>query len=75
MQVLTATVVRHSPPAVTVTNRRDSVGIMNQHRHLDAPRVRLFAVIGLVMISIAGSAVLVITNGIGGNLGACGRRP
>ncbi len=66
--LLTATVVRHSHPAVIVTNRRDSVGTMNQHRHLDAPRVRLLAAIVLVVISITASALLVITDGIGGNV-------
>src|SRR5260221_10690891 len=43
--LLTATVVRHSHPAVMATNRRDSAGTMNQHRQLDAPRVRLLAAI------------------------------
>jgi hypothetical protein len=41
---------------------------MNQRQHLDAPRARLFATISLVVISITGSVLLVVTDGIGGNV-------
>jgi hypothetical protein len=51
-----------------VKSRRDSVWVMNQHRHLDAPRVRLFAAIVLVVISITASALLLVADGIGGDV-------
>jgi len=47
---------------------RDSVRAMNQLQHLDTPRVRLFAAISLGVISIAGSVLVVVTDGIGGNV-------
>lgn len=67
-RLLPATGVRHKPPAVAVKSRRDSVWVMSQHRHLDAPRVRLFAAIVLVLISIIGSGLLVVADGIGGDV-------
>jgi len=67
-----------SPPAATATPRPplqvtaakgcDSVRVMNRLQHLDAPRLRLFAAISLSVISIAGSVLLVVTDGIGGNV-------
>src|SRR6266851_3762430 len=47
---------------------RDSVRVMNQRQHPGAPRVRLFAAISLSVISVAGSVLLVVTDGIGGNV-------
>lgn len=41
---------------------------MNQRQHPGAARVRLFAAVGLSVISIAGSVLLVVTDGIGGNV-------
>lgn len=41
---------------------------MNQLQHMAAARARLFAAIGLAVISIAGSALLVVTDGISGNV-------
>lgn len=53
---------------VIAANGRDSIRAMNQRQHLEAPRARLFATISLIVISIAGSALLVVTDGIGGNV-------
>jgi hypothetical protein len=55
-------------PAGLVTSQPDNLGAMNQHRHLDAPSVRLFAAIVLVVISITASALLVVADGIGGGV-------
>ena len=41
---------------------------MNQPQQLDAPRVRLVAAISLGVISVAGSVLLVVTDGIGGSV-------
>ncbi len=41
---------------------------MNRPQHVGSPRVRLFAAISLSVISIAGSVLLVVTDGIGGNV-------
>lgn len=37
-------------------------------RHVDGPRIRIFAAISLAVISIAGSILLVVTDGIGGTV-------
>ena len=63
-----ATAAHRRSPKVMATKGRDSVWVMNQRQHPGAPRVRLFAAISLSVISIAGSVLLVVTDGIGGNV-------
>jgi len=48
--------------------RLDTVNIVDQPQHANAPRRRLLAAIGLGLTSIAASILLLTVDGIGGSV-------